>query len=698
MGQIISLVISSVASRRSGMVDWNQEQIYITQVTEAMEEMASKWNSASVGQGTGGHPVDVPDYLRIDPSRIKRVRPIGDVGASAEVYEAIWSRCPCAVKIFKSEYSREFVSIVQKELNYLIALRHPHVVRLMGLSDDSQRRCSIVMGLMRFMGLSRDDLQGRYIIVMELMSKSLRALMVSRMLEMACHCGPFKPSEALDIITKIALGMWFLHTKGVSHRDLKSANVMVQLDNGGDITEVKIVDFGASLNLDSNGVEAKSVVGTGFFMAPEILHLKTDKSKKPDLMAADVYSFAMTCCEILTGKLPFEDEISEGKLRFNEYNKVVEGLRPELPCNLDGTLMELIKSCWAHDPNDRPRFENICERLVGMSAKTTSEGVAPLSSSWQDDESRFSSSYQNDDQGSKQVSLNNIFYDLKDHPLTIIEHTDLKNPRRIGKLAPNSRVYEATWLGCTFAVKRFRIPIAGVDATGQAGELEFMISLSHPQIVQLVGVSFGPYQELMIVMELMDCSLRELITSRMQERTLPFDIHEAVLIIRKIALGMAFLHSRGVTHRDLKSHNVMVQKYPSQIINVKIVDFGVSQNLNKGGTHLSHSGVGAGFWRAPEMLPSREAKRSRALDLKAADVYSFSMTCYEVFSGKRPMSEYNLSARDYDRVIKGLRPTLPSDLLPKLKVLIEKCWHGQPDRRPNFDHICEEIEMIEQAL
>ena len=76
-------------------------------------------------------------------------------------------------------------------------------------------------------------------------------------------------------------------------------------------------------------------------------------------------------------------------------------------------------------------------------------------------------------------------------------------------------------------------------------ELEFFITLCHPHIVQLVGVSVGSYQEVMIVMELMSRSLRNLIISRMQKRTLHFDICEAVLIIREIALGMAFLHSGG---------------------------------------------------------------------------------------------------------------------------------------------------------
>lgn len=173
------------------------------------------------------------------------------------------------MKRFSTGYRKTLVSLVQQELHFLIALRHPHVVRLMGLSVDSQGRCSIVM---------------------ELMSKSLRELIDSRiekekkrrLIDRKANIGPdlilpFTLPEAVGIITKIALGMWFLHTMEVAHRDLKSANVLVQLDKGGDnSTEVKIVDFGFSFNIDSGGVQAVSYVGTGFWRAPEILRLTKD--------------------------------------------------------------------------------------------------------------------------------------------------------------------------------------------------------------------------------------------------------------------------------------------------------------------------------------------------------------------------------------------------------------------------------------
>ena len=85
-------------------------------------------------------------------------------------------------------------------------------------------------------------------------------------------------------------------------------------------------------------------------------------------------------------------------------------------------------------------------------------------------------------------------------------------------------------------------------------------------------------------------------------------------------------------------------------------------------------------------------------DLKAPDVYSFAMTCYEVVTGAVPLvDEANELGPPQARlrVIAGLRPTLPSDLKSDLKVLIEECWDGKPEQRPTFSTICTRLQKIQ---
>ena len=73
---------------------------------------------------------------------------------------------------------------------------------------------------------------------------------------------------------------------------------------------------------------------------------------------ADVYSYAMTCYEVLTGLTPFA-----GYARSTLYEKLIAGARPELPTNLPPKLSSLVKACWDTDPGIRPTFTTICEEL-----------------------------------------------------------------------------------------------------------------------------------------------------------------------------------------------------------------------------------------------------------------------------------------------------------------------------------------------
>ena len=243
-----------------------------------------------------------------------------------------------------------------------------------------------------------------------------------------------------------------------------------------------------------------------------------------------------------------------------------------------------------------------------------------------------------------------------------INPSDLKLVKLIGE-GSCSKVYEATWLGCTLAVKRFKS--AFVSTLHK--ELCFMTKLPHPHVVKLVSFSLEP-QGCWIVMELMDMDLRRLIESRLLKKhtspfTQPFSLHEAVDIIKKIALGMKFLHSRGVTHRDLKASNVVVRRPSSSSIEVKIMDFGVSQYIGDSPA----KGSGTRFWRAPEILKELDDGmiQSTNIDLQAADVYAFAMTCYEVFTGHIPFEVEVIHSHKGIRAAilgSGHRPKLLSDI------------------------------------
>lgn len=80
--------------------------------------------------------------------------------------------------------------------------------------------------------------------------------------------------------------------------------------------------------------------------------------------ASDVYSYAMTSYEILTGLIPFQDIVA------SDYDHVVLQCKgPELPRHIAPWIRKLLESCWHHDPSKRPTFERISEVLASSRSK-----------------------------------------------------------------------------------------------------------------------------------------------------------------------------------------------------------------------------------------------------------------------------------------------------------------------------------------
>ena len=97
-------------------------------------------------------------------------------------------------------------------------------------------------------------------------------------------------------VVKILEGLHYLHECDVVHCDLKAANILTT-KNGN----VKLSDFGVSLNLRAMEREMKDVAGTPNWMAPEVIELKGASTK------ADIWSLGCTVIELLTGRPPYGD-------------------------------------------------------------------------------------------------------------------------------------------------------------------------------------------------------------------------------------------------------------------------------------------------------------------------------------------------------------------------------------------------------
>lgn len=163
--------------------------------------------------------------------------------------------------------------------------------------------------------------------------------------------------KRLIIAMDAAFGMEYLHSKNIVHFDLKCDNLLVNLkDQSRPIC--KVGDFGLS-KIKRNTLVSGGVRGTLPWMAPELLNGSSNKVSEK----VDVFSFGIVLWEILTGDEPYANM---------HYGAIIGGivnntLRPLIPASCDPEWRRLMELCWAPDPQQRPSFTQIANRLRAMS-------------------------------------------------------------------------------------------------------------------------------------------------------------------------------------------------------------------------------------------------------------------------------------------------------------------------------------------
>jgi len=150
-------------------------------------------------------------------------------------------------------------------------------------------------------------------------------------------------------------------------------------------------------------------------------------------------------------------------------------------------------------------------------------------------------------------------------------------------------------------------------------ESQAVAMLSHPNIVSVYDVSTSVMADY-IVMELIE----GITLKQYMEKKGVLNWKETLHFAIQIAKALEHAHSRGIVHRDIKPHNVMVLKNGS----VKVTDFGIARMMSKGNT-LTKEALGSVHYISPE-----QAKGGR-VDSRS-DIYSLGAVMYEMMTGRPP--------------------------------------------------------------
>lgn len=152
---------------------------------------------------------------------------------------------------------------------------------------------------------------------------------------------------------QILSGLRYLHSRDVIHRDIKCANILVDV-NGS----VKLADFGLAKATKLNDI--KSCKGTAFWMAPEVVNRKNNGYG----LAADIWSLGCTVLEMLTGHLPYSN--LDG---MQALFRIGRGERPHIPNSLSRETEDFIVKCLQVNPADRPTAAELLEHPFVKTAR-----------------------------------------------------------------------------------------------------------------------------------------------------------------------------------------------------------------------------------------------------------------------------------------------------------------------------------------
>lgn len=231
-----------------------------------------------------------------------------------------------AIKLFRHDVADAAdVRRQDAEMRLVASLSHPGVVTLFDAVADENDRA--------------------FLVLQHVDGPDLRTMLAEGRLD----------REATEsIATDVAEALAYVHERGVIHRDMKPANVLVQVVNGR--TSAMLTDFGIAYLVDGSRLTATgSVMGTAAFLSPE------QALGSPLTPASDIYSLGLMLIECLTGERVFPGSgLESAAARLS--------VDPPVPTDVTAAWQGLLRGMTAREPDDRPTAAEVAAQLHALSS------------------------------------------------------------------------------------------------------------------------------------------------------------------------------------------------------------------------------------------------------------------------------------------------------------------------------------------
>lgn len=284
---------------------------------EKMEDEAPgvrREDTESELEGNMTHSGKTPTTVRIGKYKIGKTLGHGSFGKVKQA-KHILTGVQVAIKIINRSKIRsaEMSDKVRREIQILMMLKHPHIIRLYEVIETPTE----------------------IFLVMEFVSGGeLFDYIVTR--------GKLHEEEARRLFQQVVSALAYCHHHGVVHRDLKPENLLISADGS-----IKVADFGLA-NLMQDGEFLRTSCGSPNYAAPEVISGSLYAGPEVDCWSAGVILYAL-----LVGTLPFDDDVI-----FKLFKKIKAGSYP-MPSHLSEDSRNLISQMLCVDPLKRITFAEI---------------------------------------------------------------------------------------------------------------------------------------------------------------------------------------------------------------------------------------------------------------------------------------------------------------------------------------------------